>query len=52
LLDETVARLQTRPPLTIRTDFTVKPGAYVLRLVLRDAEEQLMAAENGTVDIP
>ena len=52
LRDETIEKLQTRPPITIRTDFTVKPGAYSVRLVLRDAEGQLMAAQNGVVDIP
>jgi VWFA-related protein len=52
LRDETVAKLQTRPPLTIRTEFTVKPGTYALRLVLRDTEGQLMSTENATVEIP
>jgi VWFA-related protein len=37
---------------TIRTTFDVKPGAYLVRLVVRDAEGQQMAAQNGTVEIP
>jgi VWFA-related protein len=45
--------LQRRPNITVRTAFeNVKPGAYVVRLVVRDREGQLMAAENGVVEIP
>ena len=38
--------------LTIRTSFDVKPGNYVVRLVLRDGGSNLMASENGVVEIP
>jgi hypothetical protein len=38
--------------LTIRSSFDVKPGAYSVRLVVRDAEGQLMSAQNGAVEIP
>jgi hypothetical protein len=38
--------------LTIKTSFDVKAGSYLLRLVVRDSEGQLMAAENGAVEIP
>lgn len=38
--------------ITIRSSFDVKPGSYLIRLVVRDSEGQLMAAVNGTVDIP
>jgi VWFA-related protein len=37
--------------LTLKTSFDVKPGSYLVRLVVRDAEAQLMSAENGTVEI-
>ena len=37
---------------TIRTTFDVKPGGYLVRLVVRDADGQQMAAQNGTVEIP
>jgi VWFA-related protein len=37
--------------LTLKTSFDVKPGSYLVRLVVRDAEGQLMSAENGTVEI-
>jgi len=38
--------------ITVRTSFDVKPGKYLVRVVTRDAEQQVMAAENGAVDIP
>ena len=37
--------------ITLRTSFDVKPGRYLVRLVVRDAEGQSMSAENGTVEI-
>jgi len=36
----------------VKSSFDVKPGSYVIRMVIRDSEGQLMAAANGTVDIP
>jgi hypothetical protein len=38
--------------ITIRTSFDVKAGSYVIRLVARDSEGQMMAAENTAVEIP
>jgi VWFA-related protein len=38
--------------ITIRTSFDVKTGSYVIRLVVRDAEGQLMSAQNGSIEIP
>jgi VWFA-related protein len=38
--------------VNIRSDFKIAPGTYVIRLVVRDAEGQLMAAQNGAVEIP
>ena len=37
--------------ITLKTNFDVKPGSYLVRLVVRDSEGQLMSAENGTVEI-
>jgi VWFA-related protein len=37
--------------ITLKTSFDVKPGSYLVRLVVRDAEGKLMSAENGTVEI-
>ena len=50
LLDETVARLQQRPPAVIGTDFDVKPGTYLVRLVVRDGEGQI-TAENAALQV-
>ncbi|MBV8896175.1 MAG: VWA domain-containing protein [Acidobacteriaceae bacterium] len=50
LKDETLERLTTG--ITVRTNFDVKPGSYMVRLVIRDTEGQMMAAANGAVDIP
>jgi hypothetical protein len=52
LRDETVAGLEQKPPVTIATDFDMKPGAYLVRLVVRDAEAQQLTAENAGVQIP
>ena len=38
--------------LTMNTDFDVKSGAYMIRVVARDAEGQQMATANDTVEIP
>jgi hypothetical protein len=51
LKDETVEK-RLDGGLTIRSSFDVKPGAYSIRLVVRDIEGQLMSAQNGAVEIP
>ena len=38
--------------ITVKTNFDVGPGSYVVRLVVRDSEGQTMAARNGVVQIP
>jgi hypothetical protein len=38
--------------ITVRNSIEVKPGAYIVRLVVRDGEGQTMAAANGSVEIP
>lgn len=50
LRDETLQNLNAG--ITVRNNFDVKPGMYMIRLVVRDAQGQLMSAENGVVDIP
>ncbi|HXZ32676.1 MAG TPA: VWA domain-containing protein [Terriglobales bacterium] len=37
--------------VTLRTNFDVKPGSYLVRLVVRD-NEGLLSAENGAIEIP
>jgi VWFA-related protein len=51
LLDATLEK-RVSSGITVRTSFDVKPGSYLVRLVVRDAEGQLMSAENGAVEIP
>jgi VWFA-related protein len=51
LKDETLEK-RVDNGLTVRTAFSVKPGTYVVRLVVRDGEAQMIAAENSAVDIP
>jgi hypothetical protein len=38
--------------VTVRTSFDINPGVYVVRLVVRDSEGELMSATNGAVEIP
>ena len=38
--------------ITVPCTLDVKPGTYLLRLVVREAEGALMAARNGVVEIP
>lgn len=51
LLDTTLQRL-SRTGLTVKTSFDVKPGDYVVRLVVRDSNAAQLSAENGVVQIP
>jgi len=51
LLDATLEKL-AHTGVTVRTSFDVKPGDYVVRLVVRDSKAALVSAENGTVEIP
>jgi len=49
LKDETLNRLASG--IRIKTSFDVKIGSYVLRVVARDSEGQMMASENTAVEI-
>ena len=51
LKDETLAKLLAAGTMSIKTNFTVAPGTYMVRLVVRDSEGQLMSAVNGAVAI-
>ena len=51
LLDTTYAKL-SRSGFTVKSSFDVKPGTYLVRLVVRDAEGAQMAARNGAIVIP
>jgi VWFA-related protein len=51
LLAPTYERL-SRSGLALKSSFDVKPGKYLVRLVIRDAEGSQMATRNGAVVIP
>jgi VWFA-related protein len=51
LRDETLQRLN-HTGVTVKSSFDVKPGAYVVRLVVRDANTASLSSANGVVDIP
>ena len=52
LRDETLERLKQATPVSFTSSFDVKPGRYLVRLVIRDAEGHLMYTENSAVEIP
>lgn len=51
LRDTTYDRM-SRSGFTVKSSFDLKPGTYLVRLVVRDAEGAQMAARNGAVVIP
>ncbi|HXY25734.1 MAG TPA: VWA domain-containing protein [Candidatus Acidoferrum sp.] len=51
LKDTTYDRL-SHSGLTVKSSFDIKPGTYLVRLVVRDSEGAQMAARNGAVVIP
>jgi hypothetical protein len=38
--------------ITVKNTMDVASGSYVVRLVVRDSEGQLLAAQNGALEIP
>jgi hypothetical protein len=50
LKDDTLAN-KLNSGITIKSSFDVKPGSYLVRLVVRDADGQL-SATNGAIEIP
>ncbi len=51
LLDTTFERL-SHSGFTLKSSFDIKPGTYLVRMVVRDAQGAQMAARNGAVSIP
>jgi hypothetical protein len=51
LRDTTLERL-SHTGVTVKTSFDVKPGGYLVRLVVRDSQAAQLSAENGVVEIP
>jgi VWFA-related protein len=51
LKDETLSK-GLAPSVAVKTTFDVRPGAYVIRLVVRDDEGHMMSAANSSIEIP
>jgi hypothetical protein len=51
MTDEAADRQQA-PTIKVTSSFDVRPGSYLMRLVVRDAEGHLIATRNGAVQIP
>ena len=51
LKDESIERRRAAG-ITVNSNFDVKIGPYMIRVVVRDAEGKQMAAANGVVEIP
>ncbi|MGC1965623.1 MAG: VWA domain-containing protein, partial [Candidatus Acidiferrales bacterium] len=51
LKDTTLERLD-QTGVTLKTNFDVKPGGYMVRLVVRDSKAAQLSARNGVVEIP
>jgi VWFA-related protein len=51
LKDATLEKLHSSG-VTVKSSFDVKPGGYMVRLVVRDAKASQLASRNGVVDIP
>jgi VWFA-related protein len=51
LLDTTYDRM-SKSGFTVKSSFDVKPGTYLVRQVVRDAEGAQLAARNGAIVIP
>jgi VWFA-related protein len=51
LKDTTLEKLD-QTGVTLKTSFDVKPGGYMVRLVVRDSKAAQLSARNGVVEIP
>ncbi len=51
LKDVTLQRLN-QTGMTVKIGFDVKPGGYIVRLVMRDSKAANLSARNGVIEIP
>lgn len=51
LKDATLERL-TQTGMTVKIGFDVKPGGYIVRLVVQDSKAANLSAKNGVIEIP
>ena len=47
-----VLQLQMRKGIAVKSSFAVDPGDYMVRVVVRDAEGEMLSSKNDTVNIP
>lgn len=47
-----VLRRQLRTGIAIKSNFEIQPGDYLVRVIVRDTEGQLLSAKNGSISIP
>jgi hypothetical protein len=52
LRDETLQNSRLDSGIAVKSSFSVHPGRYVVRMVVRDSEGQVMAAQSSLVEIP
>jgi VWFA-related protein len=51
LKDATLEKLN-HTGMTLKMGFDVKPGGYIVRLVVRDSKASVLSAKNGVIEIP
>ncbi len=51
LKDTTLEKL-SHSGMTLKMGFDVKPGGYIVRLVVRDSKADLLSSKNGVIEIP
>jgi VWFA-related protein len=51
LKDATLEKL-AHSGMTLKMGFDVKPGGYIVRLVVRDSKASVLSARNGVIEIP
>ena len=51
LKDATLEKLD-HTGMTVKMGFDVKPGGYIVRLVVRDSKAAVLSAKNGVIEIP
>ncbi len=50
LTDKTLQQINAG--INVKTNFDIKPGAYLIRVVLRDSDDAILSAVNGSAAIP
>ncbi len=51
-MKDTTLQTRVNSGIVVKNEFKVPPGGYVIRVVLRDEQGKLMAADNSGVEIP